>query len=175
MPTKKRQLDDEPTSSEEQRVKKQKNSDSKSKEGSASKAKDRKQSPSAEQERNKAVVKAVLGTSSGVKNIQGVLMEDLEVGTGKRAESGKKVKVFYSGKLKSTGKVFDASLKKPFAFRLGRSEVIKGWDIGVNGMCVGGKRRITCPPEKAYGRAGAPPTIPPNSTLIFDVTLVDVN
>lgn len=138
-------------------------------------AKEKKQAPSAEQERNKSALNAVLGTNSGTRNVQGVLIEDIQVGTGKKAESGKKVKVFYSGKLKSTGKVFDASLKKPFAFRLGRSEVIKGWDIGVSGMCVGGKRRITCPPEKAYGRAGAPPTIPPNSTLIFDVTLLEVD
>lgn len=130
--------------------------------------------PSAETERNKAALNLVTGANAHVTNIQGVLIEDLKVGDGKKAESGKKVKVYYSGKLKTTGKVFDASLQKPFAFRLGRSEVIKGWDLGVAGMCVGGKRRITCPPEKAYGRVGAPPTIPPNSTLIFDVTLLDV-
>lgn len=129
---------------------------------------------STEAERNKAALKAVLGVSGSVKNIQGVLVEDLNVGAGKKAEPGKKVKVYYSGKLKSTGKVFDASLQKPFAFKLGRSEVIKGWDLGVAGMLVGGKRRLTIPPEKAYGRVGAPPTIPPNSTLIFDVTLLDV-
>jgi FKBP-type peptidyl-prolyl cis-trans isomerase len=129
---------------------------------------------SLEQERNKAALGQVLGVTSGVKNIQGVLIEDITLGAGKKAESGKKVKVFYSGKLKTTGKVFDASLTKPFVFHLGRSEVIKGWDIGVAGMLVGGKRRITCPPEKAYGRVGAPPTIPSNSTLIFDVTLIDV-
>jgi FK506-binding nuclear protein len=129
---------------------------------------------SAEQERNKLVLQRTLGVDTGVKNVQGVLIEEVIVGNGKKAETGKKVKVYYSGKLKSNGKVFDASLTKPFAFRLGRSEVIKGWDIGVAGMLTGGKRRITCPPEKAYGRVGAPPTIPSNATLIFDVTLIDV-
>ena len=136
--------------------------------------KEGKKTSSEEQMRNKAALRAVLGVTANVTNVKGVLLEDLTVGTGKVAENGKKVKVYYSGKLKSTGKVFDASLTKPFAFKLGRSEVIPGWDIGVAGMRVGGKRRLTCPPEKAYGRVGAPPTIPPNSTLIFDVTLLEV-
>ena len=96
------------------------------------------------------------------------------MGTGRRAESGKKVKVNYVGKFKTNGRVFDASKGRPFSFRLGRSEVIKGWDIGVQGMLVGGKRILTIPPEKAYGKSGAPPTIPPNSTLVFEVTLLEV-
>ena len=183
IPARKRSLDNQLSDPGMHEAKKQKKAENKSSIADSGtipgtsklKAQDKKQVVSAEQERNKSALKAVLGTNTWSRNVQGVIIEDLEVGTGKKAESGKKVKVFYSGKLKSTGKVFDASLKKPFAFRLGRSEVIKGWDIGVSGMCVGGKRRITCPPEKAYGRAGAPPTIPPNSTLIFDVTLIDAD
>ena len=127
-----------------------------------------------EQSRNKATLELIRCNSSSVKNIKGVLIEDLEVGDGTEAQSGKKVKVFYVGKLKSTGKVFDSSTKKPFSFKLGRSEVIQGWDIGVAGMCVGGHRRLTCPPEKAYGNNGAPPTIPGGATLIFDVQLLEV-
>ena len=66
------------------------------------------------------------------------------------------------------------SKKKPFVFRLGKGEVIKGWDIGVSGMAVGGVRRLTIPPEKAYGKQGSPPVIPSNATLVFDVTLCKV-
>jgi FK506-binding nuclear protein len=110
-----------------------------------------------------------------VKMIQGIRIEDVVVGTGKKALSGKRIKVQYVGRLKSNNKVFDASRGKPFAFRLGRAEVIRGWDIGCEGMQVGGKRILTIPPEKAYGRSGAPPTIPGNATLVFEVTLQDVS
>ena len=70
----------------------------------------------------------------------------------------------------STGKIFDQSSGKPFSFHLGKGEVIKGWDIGVQGMRVGGKRRITCPAAAAYGKKGAQ-GIPGGSTLVFDVTV----
>ena len=107
--------------------------------------------------------------------MQGVKIEDIIIGTGTRAESGKKLKMHYVGRLKSTNNIFDSSKGKPFAFKLGRSEVIRGWDIGCEGMLVGGKRILTIPPEKGYGKGGAPPTIPGNATLIFEVTLLEVN
>lgn len=102
----------------------------------------------------------------------GVKIEDIRVGSGPEAKSGKRAQVYYEGRLKTNNKVFD-SLKQgvPFKFGLGRGEVIKGWDVGVVGMKVGGKRRITCPPHMAYGARGSPPTIPPNSTLVFEVEL----
>jgi len=130
-----------------------------------------------ELQKNKKALAAVVGVTApkGVQNIQGVLIEDLKIGSGKEAESGKKCTMGYEGRLKSNGKMFDASGNKPFSFRLGRSEVIRGWDIGVNGMREGGKRRLTIPPEKGYGRAGAPPTIPGNATLVFEVTLNSVH
>lgn len=91
---------------------------------------------------------------------------------GKLAKSGKKVSVRYVGRLKS-GKVFDKTDKKPFQFRLGVGEVIKGWDVGVEGMRVGDKRKLVIPPQMGYGSQRTGP-IPPNSTLEFDVELVDV-
>ena len=129
-----------------------------------------------ELQKNKKMLEGVVGAVApkGVQNIQGVLIEDLKIGTGRIAESGHKCTMGYVGRLKSNGKMFDASGNRPFTFRLGRSEVIRGWDIGVQGMREGGKRRLTCPPEKAYGRAGAPPTIPGNATLVFEVTLNQV-
>lgn len=106
----------------------------------------------------------------------GVKIEDVRIGNGPEAKSGKRAQVYYEGRLKSNNKVFD-SLKTGagFKFGLGRGEVIKGWDVGVAGMKVGGKRRITCPPHMAYGARGSPPTIPPNSTLVFEVELKGVN
>lgn len=106
----------------------------------------------------------------------GVKIEDIRVGNGPEAKSGKRAQVYYEGRLKSNNKVFD-SLKTGagFKFGLGRGEVIKGWDVGVVGMKVGGKRRITCPPHMAYGARGSPPTIPPNSTLVFEVELKGVH
>ncbi|KAL1451900.1 hypothetical protein WDU94_006234 [Cyamophila willieti] len=106
----------------------------------------------------------------------GVIVEDLKVGAGVPAKSGKMVSVYYAGKLKSNNKQFDATTQGPgFKFRLGKGEVIKGWDVGLNGMKVGGKRRITIPAHMAYGNKGSPPAIPPNSTLVFDVELKNVN
>jgi FK506-binding nuclear protein len=102
----------------------------------------------------------------------GLVIEDLTIGTGSEVPLGKKVSVKYVGKLTS-GKVFDSAQSKPFVFRLGASQVIKGWDIGVKGMRKGGVRRLTIPATLGYGSRGAPPAIPPNSTLVFDVELVD--
>lgn len=106
----------------------------------------------------------------------GVKVVDLRVGSGPEAKPGKRTQVFYEGRLLSNNKVFD-SLKSGagFKFSLGRGEVIKGWDVGVVGMKVGGKRRITCPPHMAYGSRGSPPAIPPNSTLVFEVELKGIN
>lgn len=136
--------------------------------------------PSQEQERNKAVAAQLLGGGSSGKpagrNVNGVLIEEIKIGSGATAQSGQRVKVNYVGRLKTNNKVFDSSTnpKKPFGFILGRGEVISGWDIGVQGLRIGGTRRLTIPPEKAYGRHGAPPSIPPNATLVFDVTLIEV-
>jgi len=102
----------------------------------------------------------------------GLQIEDLVIGEGEAVPAGKKVFVKYKGTL-TNGKVFDSALKSPFMFRLGAQQVIKGWDIGVKGMRKGGKRRLTIPPPLAYGPKGAPPAIPGNSTLIFEVELVD--
>jgi len=98
----------------------------------------------------------------------GLEVTDLTVGKGKQADRGLKVNVKYSGTL-TNGKRFDAG---KIAFRLGGGEVIKGWDLGVAGMKVGGKRKLRIPPELAYGRRGAPPDIPANATLLFDVELL---
>jgi len=106
----------------------------------------------------------------------GVKIEDIRIGQGAVAKSGKKVQVYYEGRFKSSNKVFDKTNSgKGFEFVLGRSEVIKGWDVGVVGMKVGSKRRIVCPPQMAYGPKGSPPAIPPNATLVFDVELRGVN
>ncbi|KAG6448931.1 46 kDa FK506-binding nuclear protein [Manduca sexta] len=105
----------------------------------------------------------------------GVQIEDLKVGNGPVAKPGKTVMVYYEGRLKQNNKMFDNCVKGPgFKFRLGGKEVISGWDIGVNGMKVGGKRKIICPPAMAYGAKGSPPVIPPNSTLVFEVELKNV-
>ncbi|KAB1208168.1 Peptidyl-prolyl cis-trans isomerase FKBP53 [Morella rubra] len=106
----------------------------------------------------------------------GLVIEELAMGKpdGKRSSPGKQVSVHYIGKLKNNGKIFDSNVgRAPFKFRLGIGQVIKGWDVGVNGMRVGDKRRLTIPPSMGYGaqRAGK---IPPNSWLVFDVELVDV-
>lgn len=103
----------------------------------------------------------------------GLIIEDVNKGNGPRAKNGNRVAVRYIGKL-TNGKIFDQNTKgKPFSFVLGKSEVIKGWDLGVQGMQVGGTRRLTIPPHLAYGKKGAAPEIPPNATLKFDIKLMD--
>jgi len=105
----------------------------------------------------------------------GVVVQDLKVGDGQTVKSGKIIQVYYEGRLKQNNKVFDQNSKgSGFKFRLGKQEVIKGWDVGVVGMKTGGKRRIICPPNMAYGNKGSPPVIPPNSTLVFDVELKNI-
>ena len=101
---------------------------------------------------------------------------DITPGTGATATSGKHVKVLYAGWL-TNGKKFDSSAdhnNEPFEFKLGNGDVIKGWDEGVEGMKVGGKRQLRIPPQLGYGAQGAGGAIPPNATLIFDVELLGV-
>jgi FKBP-type peptidyl-prolyl cis-trans isomerase len=113
-------------------------------------------------------------TGPGVKTPSGLQYWDIKVGTGAEAHSGQKVKVHYTGWL-TTGKKFDSSVGgPPFSFKIDNGDVIRGWDEGVAGMKVGGKRQLRIPPNLAYGEKGYPGVIPPNSTLIFDVTLVSV-
>ena len=101
---------------------------------------------------------------------------DIVKGKGKAAKDGDKVTVQYVGVAFSTGEEFDASWERnePFEFTLGAGEVIPGWDQGVAGMKVGGRRQLTIPPDQAYGPAGSPPAIGPNETLIFIVDLQQI-
>jgi FKBP-type peptidyl-prolyl cis-trans isomerase FkpA len=114
-------------------------------------------------------------TGDPVKTPDGLEYWDIAKGTGPVAERGHKVRVHYTGWL-TTGKKFDSSVDagRPFQFTLGAGEVIKGWDEGVAGMKVGGKRQLRIPPDLGYGPRGAAGVIPPNATLIFDVQLLSV-
>jgi hypothetical protein len=104
-----------------------------------------------------------------------LIKEDLTVGTGAEAKDGDKVKVNYTGRLLKTNFMFDTSVgKKPFDFTLGSGGVIKGWDLGVAGMKVGGKRKLTIPSKLGYGDSGSPPKIPAKATLVFEVELLSV-
>ena len=108
-------------------------------------------------------------TSSGLK------YEDLQPGTGTEAKAGDTVQVHYTGWL-TDGTQFDSSHDRnsPFTFKLGAGRVIKGWDEGVAGMRVGGKRKLTIPPDLGYGARGAGGVIPPNAELIFEVELLKI-
>jgi FKBP-type peptidyl-prolyl cis-trans isomerase len=114
-------------------------------------------------------------TGDGVKTDSGLQYWDIKVGNGEVAREGSHVRVHYTGWL-TTGKKFDSSVDagKPFDFTIGNAEVIKGWEQGVAGMKVGGKRQLRIPPELAYGAEGYPGSIPPNATLIFDIQLLGV-
>ena len=114
-------------------------------------------------------------TGAPIKTASGLEYWDIKVGTGAVAQTGQQIKVDYTGWL-TNGKKFDSSVDagRPFQFTIGRGEVIQGWDEGVAGMKVGGKRQLRIPPELAYGQSGAAGVIPPNATLIFDVQLLAV-
>jgi len=114
-------------------------------------------------------------TGDGVKTASGLQYWDIKVGTGAEAKQGSHVTVHYTGWLTS-GKKFDSSVDagKPFEFTIGRGDVIKGWEEGVAGMKVGGKRQLRIPPELGYGASGYPGVIPANATLIFDIQLLGV-
>ncbi len=116
-----------------------------------------------------AAQEKIVTTASGLK------YEDLKVGEGAEAKSGDRVEVHYTGWLEN-GTKFDSSVDrgKPFPFPLGAGRVIKGWDQGVAGMKVGGKRKLIIPPALGYGDRGAGGVIPPNATLIFEVELLKI-
>src|SRR4051795_2956928 len=118
-------------------------------------------------QKDKEKEKKVITTKSGLKYI-----DEVE-GTGATAKAGDRVSVHYTGKLKD-GKKFDSSVdrKEPFEFKLGAGDVIKGWDEGVAGMKIGGKRKLVIPPTLGYGARGAGGVIPPNAELIFEVELL---
>jgi FKBP-type peptidyl-prolyl cis-trans isomerase FkpA len=117
----------------------------------------------------KAAKEKIVTTKSGLQ------YEDLKVGTGATAKEGQRVTVHYTGWLKD-GTKFDSSVDRgqPFVFPLGGGRVIAGWDEGVQGMKVGGKRKLTIPPKLGYGEQGAGGVIPPNATLVFEVELLAV-
>jgi peptidylprolyl isomerase len=105
-----------------------------------------------------------------------LVIEDEAVGDGDEAAAGRAVTVHYVGVSWSTGREFDASWNRmePFRFQLGAGQVISGWETGVVGMRVGGRRRLTIPPEQGYGESGAGDVIAPNETLVFVVDLLEV-
>ena len=105
----------------------------------------------------------------------GLRYQDVAQGQGAEAVAGRAVTVHYTGWLPD-GKKFDSSRDhgQPFTFTLGAGQVIAGWDQGVEGMRVGGRRKLVLPPDLGYGAAGAPPDIPPGATLVFDVEVLDV-
>jgi FKBP-type peptidyl-prolyl cis-trans isomerase len=107
-------------------------------------------------------------TGEGTKTASGLQYWNIKFGTGALAIPGKKAKVQYTGWL-TTGKKFDSGI---YDFVIGNGQVIKGWDEGVAGMKVGGRRQLRIPPQLAYGERGYPGAIPPNATLIFDVELL---
>ena len=113
---------------------------------------------------------------SQVTTASGLIIEDLVVGDGAEATAGQHVTVHYTGWL-TDGRKFDSSKDRndPFAFALGARHVIAGWDEGVQGMKIGGSRKLTIPPELGYGARGAGGVIPPNATLVFEVELLGLD
>lgn len=110
---------------------------------------------------------------AAITTASGLIIEELTVGTGAEAAAGQYVSVHYTGWL-TDGSKFDSSKDRgdPFEFPLGAGHVIRGWDEGVQGMKVGGSRKLTIPPDLGYGPRGAGGVIPPNATLVFEVELL---
>jgi FKBP-type peptidyl-prolyl cis-trans isomerase len=115
-------------------------------------------------------------TATMTRTGSGLRYHDVTLGQGAEATPGHQVKVHYTGWLLN-GKKFDSSRDRgePFEFALGAGQVIAGWDEGVAGMKVGGRRKLVIPPDLGYGAGGAPPDIPPGATLVFDVELLEVH
>jgi len=113
--------------------------------------------------------------SEPVTTASGLIIDDIVIGDGAEAQAGQHVSVHYTGWL-TTGEKFDSSKDRdePFAFPLGGRRVIAGWDEGVQGMKIGGTRKLTIPPQLGYGARGAGGVIPPNATLVFEVELLEI-
>lgn len=125
-------------------------------------------------ENSETQLSAVSGSAALITTSSGLQYEEIQVGTGETAEAGMVVSAHYTGTFPD-GNVFDSSVPRgePFEFTLGTGQVIKGWDEGIQGMKVGGKRKLVVPPELGYGQSGIGP-IPPNATLHFDVELIGI-
>ena len=129
-----------------------------------------------------AILFSACDQGAGTSNVTELIKQDDRLGTGAEAQSGQVVTVHYTGWLYEAsrpdhkGAKFDSSRDRnePFSFNLGAGEVIQGWDEGVAGMKVGGRRSLTIPPQMGYGARGAGGVIPPNATLLFDVELLNV-
>ncbi len=155
-------------------------------------AREKRRAVRAQQRRNKSIVLAAIGlaiialvaffaiNANRTKNattldVTTLQIEDIVTGSGAEAKTGDFVVVHYTGWL-TDGTKFNSSVDRgsPFSFTLGQGEVIQGWDQGVAGMKVGGKRKLTIPPDLAYGAGGAGGVIPPNATLVFEVELLEI-